>query len=175
MYRILYVMVEGDDDLRFFDRILLPRLSLMKSQIKIWKYREQKKEKINQFLRTVKGVSEWDYLFVADIDSKPCITLKKRQLVDTYTEVEESKIIVVVREIEGWYVAGLTDKACKDIKFAPLQHTNLLTKENFEEITPRKMTPYEFKLFTLDNYSLNEALDKNHSLKYFANKYLTNP
>ncbi|PNR88787.1 hypothetical protein X925_04970 [Petrotoga sp. 9T1HF07.CasAA.8.2] len=63
-YERLYILVEGDDDKRFFEKIITPLFEGKYDQVKVWKYAQQKKEKVSKFLKSIKGMNA-DYIFVA--------------------------------------------------------------------------------------------------------------
>lgn len=44
-----------------------------------------------------------NYVFTADIDRAKCISTKKDIIKSKVTNIDESKIIVVIQEIESWY------------------------------------------------------------------------
>ncbi|PNR93615.1 MULTISPECIES: hypothetical protein [unclassified Petrotoga] len=63
-YKMLFILVEGDDDKRFFEKIITPLFEGKYDQVKVWKYAQQKKEKVSKFLKSIKGMNA-DYIFVA--------------------------------------------------------------------------------------------------------------
>lgn len=75
-YKRLFLFIEGNDDERFFGRIIKP-IYEEKYDVKLWKYAHQKNKKIENFLKSVKSMKA-DYIFVADINLAPCIADKKQ-------------------------------------------------------------------------------------------------
>lgn len=49
------------------------------------------------------NLSSSNYVFTADIDRAKCISTKKDIIKSKVTNIDESKIIVVIQEIESWY------------------------------------------------------------------------
>ena len=82
------------------------------------------------------------------------------------------KIIVVVKEIESWYLAGLDNKVCKQLKIKNFPNTEKVTKEEFNSLIPKKFTSrIDFMLEILKNFSIEIAKKKNTSFRYFVEKY----
>lgn len=75
----LYIFLEGEDDKRYFKAIIEP---LLKNKYKImyYLYSQQKKEKIISFLKSIEKVTNWEYIFIADIDLFEDIKSKKLNL-----------------------------------------------------------------------------------------------
>jgi hypothetical protein len=174
MSEILHVFLEGDDDERFIKRIIYPLLINRHAIVKIIKYSREEIIKINKYVHTINQVESWDYVFLTDIDLVTCIANKKQYIGEKYSSLDPSKIIIVVKEIEGWYLAGINDKFRRSVKIKGFRETNGLTKESFRALIPRKYTRLQFLLELLEYYSLPMAIEKNRSLLYFYNKYLGN-
>lgn len=85
-YKRLFILVEGDDDFRFFNNILKPIFRKYYDYIKIITYAREKKDKIDKYVKSMKSMGA-DYIFVSDINRKPCITVKKLELTKIYSNV----------------------------------------------------------------------------------------
>jgi len=176
---VLYIFVEGPDDFRFFDRIIVPLIKEKHNVpvIHIIESAKLSKGKIRGFLQSINSVKEWDYIFVRDLNDKPCVTARKREIKNILKDVEgkiidEGRIIVVVREIEGWYLAGLSAEDARELKVKELPPTtDNLTKEQFNRLIPEGFYRLEFMLELLDRFSIKEARKKNRSFDYFIEKY----
>ena len=103
-YRRLFIWVEGTDDERFFNTIVVPRLANRYDDITVQRYAGMKNEGINKFLTSVEVMGA-DYLFIADIDTAPCVTRKKAALQAAIKRLDAGRIIFVKAEIESWYHA----------------------------------------------------------------------
>ena len=57
-YKLLFIFVEGDDDERFFNRILSPKLQEKYDTVKIIRYATMKKEKVDNFIRSIKAMGQ---------------------------------------------------------------------------------------------------------------------
>ena len=118
----LFILIEGDDDERFFKAIINPVL-----------------EKI----------------------------LRKYRLID-----RNDKIAVVIKEIESWYLAGLSDKDSKELTGKKFKNTNTIIKEQFYNLIPNRFdSRIDFMIEILKHFSVNFAKKKNTSFNYFMEKY----
>ena len=170
-FRQLYIFVEGNDDERFFSKILPFILKEKYNVIKIIKYAQMKKEKVCAFIKSIKAMKSF-YIFVTDINNSPCITAKKEKTINEYRNLDSNNIIVVVKEIESWYLAGLDSKACDKLGIDDLRDTEHVTKEKFDSLIPDRFTSrIDFMLEILRNFSVEIAIQKNSSFRYFVHKY----
>ncbi|PKP58265.1 MAG: hypothetical protein CVT88_07590 [Candidatus Altiarchaeales archaeon HGW-Altiarchaeales-1] len=65
--KMLVIFVEGEDDKNFFEKIVTPKLEY-KYEVRIFEYARRKKEKISDFIRSIKSMNG-DYIYVSDFDS----------------------------------------------------------------------------------------------------------
>lgn len=173
MYRCkqLFVFVEGNDDERFFNKILLPELKKKYDYVKVIKYTTMKRDKIDNFIKSIKAMGA-EYIYLTDINNSPCITAKKEEIQNKYKNIDKERIIIVVQEIESWYLAGLDDRASKQLKVKNFHATNDVTKEKFDALVPQRFTSrIDFMSEILKNFSIEIAKYKNKSFKYFVEKY----
>ena len=68
------IFVEGSDDERFVNSVL------EKENVKIIKYAKEKKEYINNYIKSIKSMPNCDYIVICDIDSKSLIQKKNEIL-----------------------------------------------------------------------------------------------
>ena len=171
IYKLLFIWVEGDDDERFFNKILSPKFQKKYGNVKIIKYAAMKKEKVDNFIRSIKAMRA-DYIYLTDINDSPCVTAKKEETQNKYPNIDKDKIIVVIKEIESWYLAGLDNKACKQLKIKNFTNTDNVTKEKFNALIPKKFTSrIDFMSEILKNFSIEIAKQKNNSFQYFVERY----
>jgi len=173
MYKKLYIFVEGDDDNRFFDRIVKSLLKNSYSEIEIHEYSQKTKEYINAFLESIRKMSA-EYICQSDLDEVPCATKRKEKLREKFSSFEENRIIVVKIEIESWYLALLDDNTCRKfkIKLSKIKNTDHITKEQFNALIPKKFdSRVDFMVEILDCASIETAKQRNTSFKYFVDKY----
>jgi hypothetical protein len=175
-YRQLFILIEGDDDERFFQRVVLSRLKEKYDHINLYKYAQRSSDAVGRFLRSVRAMKA-DYIITGDIDKMPCISQKKENLTTGKMRklaVPGEHIAVVVKEIEGWYMAGLDEEALKKlgIKKYKKQHTNDLTKEEFNRFVGGKfISRIDLMQEILKLFNVETARRKNQSLDYFMKKY----
>jgi hypothetical protein len=171
MTKRLFILVEGEDDIRFFGRIVKPHFRSRYDSVEIVPYASTKREKVNRLLRSIRKMNN-DYIFVADIDNEQTVRSKKQILYYRYSDVEGRSIVIVIMEIESWYLAGLTSGAAHHIGLAPFSKTDTVTKEDFNRAIPSRFNSrIDFMFEILKFFSLEEAARKNASFSYFINRY----
>lgn len=171
-YKRLYIWVEGQDDQRFFKQIIEPKLRDKYDRIETICYRELKKEKLESFLKSIKAMGA-DYIYVTDIDQVPCVTAKKDGTQHRLRNIDKEKIIVVIKEIESWYLAGLGNAQAEKFKISAFTETDDITKEQFKNLIPKTFNSrIDFLLEILKSFSIEAAKQKNKSFKYLVEKYV---
>ena len=170
MYKRMDVLLEGPSDERFFDALIKPMLQVHYDCVQTWKYAGEKQERIKKYLRSIHAMKA-DYFFLKDINISPCITAKKEAIQKDYDKlIDLGNVIIVVREIESWYLAGLDDKNCKALGVSKLSKTDDVTKEQFEKLIPEKSIRIDFMIEILKKFSTETAKSKNKSFSYFLEK-----
>ena len=168
---MLFILVEGDDDERFFDRLIKPLYEQICDHFQIWKYSQQKLKKVNGFLNSINAMQA-DYIFVADMDDSPCVTDRKERITSHFMNLSEDRILVVCREIESWYLAGLNDDARREIKIRTIDNTDHISKEQFDRMMPERFdSRIDFMQEIMKLFDRETALSKNTSFEYFMQKY----
>lgn len=165
-YKKLFIWVEGEDDKRFFNFIINLIFGEKYDWIKIIQYAKKKPKWRIDFLKTIIAMKA-DYIYVADINNAPCVTAKKYKT----RNIDKDKIIVVIKEIEGWYLAGLDDINSKRLKISTVTTTDTITKEQFNRLIPKNESRIDFMSEILKCFSLGIAIQKNTSFNYFVEKY----
>lgn len=168
----IYIFVEGNDDERFFKKLISPVLKKSYDDIEIIQYAQMKKEKVGLFLLSVKTL-KFDYIFVADIDYFDNVNQKKQYLHKLYANLSDEKLYIAVMEIESWYLAGLKDSTAKKLGIFYKGDTNEVTKEDFNHIHRTRFTSrIDFMNELLKIYSFDTAVDKNNSFNFFFHNFL---
>ena len=172
-YRRLFILLEGDDDERFFDRAISPLYKQIWDHVSLWKYSQQKLEKVNGFLNSINSMPHADYIFVADMDDFPCITAKKERITSQFEKLSKDRILVVCREVESWYLAGLNDDSRHQIKIRRrFNKTDSISKEQFDRMMPNKfVSRIDFMQEIMKLFDRETASTKNTSFEYFMRKY----
>lgn len=171
MDKKLFIFVEGDDDKRFFEYIVIPMINpIYKTIIKT--YAEEKKGKLEKYIKSIRN--DYDYIFIADINSSPCVTAKKERLLEEYNFIDTNKTILVRHEIESWYLSGLSDENSKKFKIRTLKNTDKITKEVFYKLMKKAGfdSRIDFMVEILNHFSIETAIKKNKTFKYFMDKIL---
>ncbi len=171
-YNILYILVEGTDDERFVEHIVVPLIDAKYDCVKVIKYASMKKSKVRQFVRSMEAMGA-DYFLLGDLDEIECVTRKKDDLLAKYPNVDGKKVFVVVKEIEGWYVAGLDARIREEMGIHIAGETNCVTKERLEIERRRKYNSrIHFLIEMLNRYSVPVGRANNNSLDYLFMKVL---
>ena len=167
----MFILVEGEDDVRFFGRIIKPLLIGRYDAVEIIPYASIKRSKVSSFLKSIRLMHN-DYIFVADIDTERSVRDKKQILFSHFNHIDGSNIVVVIKEIESWYYAGLSGESAKSLSVPDLSFTDELTKEEFNSLIPLKYdSRIDFMFEILKYFSIDTAEKKNHSFKFFITRY----
>jgi hypothetical protein len=167
----LFIFVEGNDDLRFFAKIIRPALAPRYASVELVMYACMKREKVCRFIRSVVSMNH-DFIMVADIDQEPDVWSKKEVIQHRFCVIDRDHIVVIIMEIESWYMAGIENRTAKALGVRPVRHTDHLTKELFNRRIPRRYhSRIAFMQDILDNFSPETAMEKNRSFRYFSRMY----
>lgn len=173
MPQTLWVLVEGNDDERFFERVVAPLLHDADCLIRPWKYAQKKPRKVRDLIRSVRSMGA-DFVYVMDLGNAPCVTAGKERVVAKIGQViPRHSILVVAREIEGWYLAGLSPATMSALGIrGRIRDTESITKDHFNQLIPKGRSRIQFMLELLDNYDTETARQSNSSFAYFCDKCL---
>jgi len=171
-YKTLYIFVEGNDDEDFFKAIKEKVFKDKYGDIQIVQYAQREKRYLKNYLDSIRSMGA-DYIFLADLDRFPCVTAKKDKLQEEYPFIERHRIIVVVKEIESWYLAGVDQEKRKKIGIkGSSKITNDLTKEQFQKLKPKNFVSLSaFREKLLGCFSLQTARENDTSFDYFLRKF----
>ena len=171
MKKRLFILVEGEDDVRFFGRIIKPLFVSRYDSVEILPYACIKRAKTNNFIKSLVQMNN-DYIFVADIDRERSVRDKKQLLYHWYSDINGSNVVVVIMEIESWYYAGLPDETLQQFGLPSLQSTDELTKEDFNDLIPLSFdSRIDFMFEVLKSFSPATAARHNSSFKFFFDRY----
>jgi len=171
MKRRLFILVEGQDDVRFFGRIVKPLLAPRYDSVEILAYACTKRDKVNRFLQSVSQMKN-DYIFVADIDFEHSVRDKKQILYYRFNSIDGKSIVIVIKEIESWYYAGISGNLARELGVSDTSSTDDLTKEDFNRLIPRRFdSRIDFMFEILKSFSMETAARKNHSFDFFTSRY----
>jgi len=174
----LYILIEGDDDKRFFEKIIKPMFREKYNSVALWQYSRKKKAEVNEYLNNIKEKWDADYIFVTDLENMPCVTKRKQERQEEFDNIDDKdRIIVVIKKIESWYLALLDDDACRKYGIDSYNSTNGVGKGQFKNRIPKKFrgSGIAFMQDILKNHvnpaSIETAKQKNTSLSYFIKRY----
>jgi len=173
-YKQLWILVEGDDDERFFEKIK-PALEKKYDCVQpTYKYQQKTDKQIKNFLKSIKAMRS-SYFFLRDINRAPCVTAKKNSVRRKYgTRIDVNNVIIVVKEIESWYLAGLNNKARKELGIRTFHSTDQLTKEDFDNLIPKKFdSRIDFMVEILKRFSIDCTFQKNNIRRPVSIAYKT--
>lgn len=171
-YRQLWVLVEGNDDERLI-QCVKPELERLYNTVRIYKYANVANKRIKEFLRVMRQTPSWDYVYLEDINSAACVTSKKDKIVEKYRDrMERDRIVVVVMEIESWYLAGLDEGDRNELVAESFGRTDDITKERFNNMMPRRRfgSRIDYMGELLKRFRISTAATNNRSFEYFMRK-----
>jgi hypothetical protein len=167
-------MVEGDDDERFIDRAVKPFLLERYNDVKPYRYANQTKKKVVKFINAIRAMKA-DFISLSDINDSPCVTERKQRVKQTKIgNVDDNQIIIVRKKIEGWYLAGLDERCCRNLGISTHNYTDTIDKQKFNKLIvgskfgSRRSCMVEI----LKNFDIETAKRKNKSFSYFCRKFL---
>lgn len=173
----LFIFIEDDDDERFFETIIKPRFEKKyDKKVQLWKYAQKRNKEISKFLKSINSMKDSmkaDYIFVADNNGSPCITDRKQRIETQVQNIDKNKILVVVREIESWYLAGIDDESSKKFGIKSFHNTKHINKCAFDDLKPKKFNSrIDFMSEILKLFCIDTAKMKNESFSYFIENYI---
>jgi len=172
MYKMLYLFVEGSHEREFFAELDEKIFKDKYNEIKIVPYRQETKEWIKNLLKSIKSMDA-DYIWFSDLNDSPCVSNRKGKLKEKYIDLDESKIIIVKKEIESWYLALMDNITCRKfrIKSSKVKNTDNIIKEQFDVLIPDGFDKISFIREILKSASIETTRERNTSFKYFIDKY----
>ena len=172
-YNVFYVFVEGEDDERFFNHVVKPRLERKNDVVIIRKYATLEKSTLNAMISAVRNQSGADYMLVADLDRATCVRKKKATIERRYRRAEPMKVVVAIREIESWYVSGLRPDALNKLGLPGLANPEDVSKEDFNSMIPKKFgSRRDLMMEILKHFSMSHATTRNRSIQYLERMFL---
>jgi hypothetical protein len=172
----MHVLVEGRDDREFFNAVIRPILQEQYDPVQTWEYAGATIERRINYIRSIQAVNA-DYLFVTDINTSPCITGRKGHLISSHKGmIDGDRTIIVMRETESWYLAGVDDGLCQELGIPILRHTDGVTKEQFAGLVPNRFNSVvDFMTEVLKRFRIETARGKNRSFRYLMDKLEARP
>ena len=176
MRRILHVLVEGDSDEDFVDIVIKPCLIVKNKYDEVipFKYANTRKDIVESYVSTVKAKGD-DIICLTDLTHAPCVSGRIEQLINhEIGTFDAARIFVVMKEIEGWYLAGFDSSGCKRIHISYERRTDGIRKGSFNQLIskskyrPRVACMYEM----LKHFDLQLASERNKSFYRIFDRFL---
>jgi hypothetical protein len=170
--RRLFIFVEGSDDVRFFETIVKPRFEHIFDSVELITFACTKSVKVDRFIRGINAMHH-SYIIVTDIDMETSVHAKKNIILSRFNEADYLNIMVIIQEIESWYLAGIDDAGAKALGIHAPARTDFVTKEHFIRLIPRFYpSKIAFMIQILKHFSLSIAVEKNKSFRFFIEHYV---
>ncbi len=168
----LYIFVEGNDDSLFFKTLFKPIFNDYYDDVEIIQFAQLKKAKVDLFIMSINTL-KFDYFLVADIDQCDTITTKKKIIRAKFDKIDSNQIVIVISEIESWFLAGMTAESAANLGLDLIERTDEVTKEDFNAYFIRTYrSRIDFMQEVLKNYSIETARKRNKSFDYFFRQYV---
>lgn len=170
-YRRLFVFLEGERDIRFFNKTIKCLFEYDYHHINVVSYRTKTKKRIKGFISTINHNSSWDYIYFRDMDESPCVSAVLVKIKNSCDYINLNSVIIIICEIESWYLAGLDRDSSQTIGIPNIKNTESVSKEKFENLFNKNMpiNPIIEKILELWSYEV--AIKKNRSVRYFYSKF----
>lgn len=168
----LYIFVEGNDDALFFNKVFYRPFRQFYDDIEVLQYAQMKKAKVDLFILSMKTLN-FDYFLTADIDDAETIGIKKRFIKHKFDLVDVDKIVIVISEIESWYLAGMPPNIALSLGLDVLDKTDEITKEDFNAYYIRTYrSRIDFMQEVLKHFDIDIARSRNKSFDFFYRKFV---
>ena len=155
------------------ERVFQPYLKKKYDDVRYIEYKKDSPTEVAGKIRSFQINSQLSYIFLHDLDehSDPIVCQKK--VCERYSNILTPEDVVVVnKEIESWYLAGVTRELSKSLKLKWVKNTETISKERFVSLMPNRFSSTtDFMVELLRHYSLSEAMTRNQSLRYFVDKF----
>lgn len=179
-YKRLLILVEGDTDREFLTRVFKPLINHKYNLIQYKEYSQKKYREIKDYIKTFKSIDKKtgmaaDYIYIRDINNKPCVTEIKKEIKKKVKNIDPEKIVIVIKEIESWYLAGIPEDKIDEFNIQRLRNKNVndLTKEDFKQLykDSKFKSDIDFLAEVLKNFDIETAKQKSKSFRYFIEKF----
>lgn len=167
----MWLLVEGADDSRFCTEVLTPIFRSHYDHVEIWEYSQQTSAKFSGLLRTINSMND-DYLLIRDMDDRPCVTATKEEIASRISGISWDRVVVVPKEIEAWYLAGLNEVARSELGIGRVSEVDVVTKEQFDRLVGGRRQHQPAMDQILRHYDVEVARQRSRSFRYFWQKHV---
>ncbi|MPN26383.1 hypothetical protein SDC9_173807 [bioreactor metagenome] len=156
----------------FIQTVANPLLLNYYNDVEIIQYAQMKRQKANKYLESIITLG-FDYLILADIDEEASVKQKKNKIKARFDEAAFNNMVIVIAEIESWFVAGIPTELLNKWGIKNFERTELLVKEEFNQLYGSKFrSRIDFMQEILKYYSIDTAIEKNVSFNFFYKSFL---
>jgi hypothetical protein len=172
------IFLEGEYDEIIFKRNISKLFRNRGFKVELITYREEEKDFVPAYLNTILHLSlPHLYIFITDLDRYFTISERRESIKKFYNnELDPDHIFVIVKMIEGWYLAGLNRKKAKELSINLNEYDkldpNIIKKDDFLRLKPQKYNGKRaFYIDVANSFSQSDAKIKNTSFKNFLEIY----
>lgn len=169
----LVMFLEGPRDQVFYDQVLRPILEPSYDQVRAHPYACAPTEETNDYLKNLSGAmaNDYQYIFLADNDNAPCFSARANEIRRKFPALDHSRLVIVRREIEGWFVAGANARSVARMHIRKI-YCEELTKEQFLAGIPKafESAPAAWYVELAKGYQYNKGCANSVTLAYFDQK-----
>lgn len=181
--RKLFILVESEYDTIFLEKIILDYLKQSYKEIEFFEYARIPPETIVNVLKS-KIEMNFNYFFLVDLDANICFPEKKDFIRRSIPILHIEKIIVVIKEMESWIIAGIVKEVLYDLGSKREIVTSLgihkrsfcsdeFYDKDFMKLIPKKLRSKRlFVMDLLEFYDINLAKRRNLSFEYFFDNFV---
>lgn len=167
----MFVFIEGDDDERFVETVIRHYLESRYDRVVLIPYAQKTRAERRKYIRALHRTPGAEYIVLGDINKAVCVPERRHKIAAQFGDIPLERVVVVVKEIEAWYLAGLDASSCGELKIKRFGRTDELTKETFNSLIAKSwQSRFDFKVECLRRFEVAVAVSKNESFKYFAEK-----
>lgn len=153
--------------------IIIPKINSEWLHVSIYEYAQKPTGRVNGHINVLNARTDiFDYVFFADCDQHPTTAACIAKLVQHFPGVKLDRLYIVCREIESWYLAGLTVARLNQLKIRFTGYsTDDVFKPEFDAMLPKVagIPRIVHMISILAHYSVTEARARNTSFKCFTN------
>jgi hypothetical protein len=178
MRRIVSIFLEGDFDGIMFKNNIIPLFEKNGFDVELIRYRQEMKKFITEYLTLVQKLPiPHRCIFVGDLDRLNTADQKKKEIIRIYNDnLTPSKIFIIIKMIEGWYLGGLPRESAKslgvDVTEFDKLNPNTIKKDQFKRLKPPHfVNKRAFYIAIAKRFDLELAKSRNKSFKQFLTEY----
>jgi len=164
---VIYILIESDTDHEFYEAIIEPILYEKYDQVIPYKYIEKKKKAVTKYINVILK-QKADYYVLGDKDDDTNANAIDRVFQRMDTKIHKNKVVLVIKEMECWILAGITDEMYDRYNIElNITNTEIYCKEEICDEFKKHLNPSIFITAILNTYNFNNARLRNNSFDRF--------